>query len=101
MQVDESLTTANCQLPTANCLLEAKEISIKYGERLAVAGVNLQAMPGEVIAIIGPNGAGKSSLLRALNGALPVSSGEVLLDGQPLSSFARRAIGRRIAVVAQ
>src|SRR3954466_12935614 len=101
MQVNESLITANCQPPTANCLLEAKEISIKYGVRVAVAGVNLQAMPGEVIAIIGPNGAGKSSLLRALNGALPLSSGEILLDGQPLNSFARRVVGRRLAVVAQ
>ena len=52
-------------------------------------------------AIIGPNGAGKSSLLRALNGALALSGGEILLDGRPLRSFARRTIGRRIAVVAQ
>lgn len=88
-------------LNTAHCLLEAQEISVKYGERVAVAGVNLRATPGEVIAVIGPNGAGKSSLLRALNGALPVSSGEILLDGRPLNSFARRAVGRRIAVVAQ
>ena len=52
-------------------------------------------------AIVGANGAGKSSLLRALNGAIQPSSGEVLLDGKPLKFFARRAIGRRIAVVTQ
>jgi iron complex transport system ATP-binding protein len=82
-------------------VLEAQNISVNYGERVAVADVSLQAMPGEVIAIIGPNGTGKSSLLRALNGALPISSGEILLDGKPLGSFARRVVGRRIAVVAQ
>jgi iron complex transport system ATP-binding protein len=74
---------------------------VNYDERVAVAGVSLRVEPGEVTAIIGPNGAGKSTLLRALNGALTPSRGEVLLDGEPLASFARRAVGRRIAVVAQ
>lgn len=82
-------------------MLEALEISVNYGKRVAVRGVSLRAAPGEVTAVIGPNGAGKSTLLRALNGALLPSSGEVLLDGEPLRSLARRAIGRRIAVVAQ
>ncbi|MDT4952436.1 MAG: cobalamin transport system ATP-binding protein [Acidobacteriota bacterium] len=82
-------------------VLEAKDVSVNYGERVAVAGVSLRAAPGEVTAIIGPNGAGKSTLLRALNGALNPSSGEVLLDGKPLRSFSRRTVGRRIAVVAQ
>jgi iron complex transport system ATP-binding protein len=82
-------------------MLEAHDISVNYGERVAVAGVSLRAVPGEITAIIGPNGAGKSTLLRALNGAIPTSNGDVVLDGKPLRTFARRAIGRRIAVVAQ
>lgn len=82
-------------------MLEAREISVNYGERVAVANISLSAEPGEMTAIIGPNGAGKSTLMRALNGALALSSGEIKLDGKPLRSFARRAIGRRIAVVAQ
>jgi len=61
----------------------------------------LRLNPGEVLAIIGPNGAGKSTLLRALNGAVRPVRGEVLLDYQPIQSYARRAIARRIAVVAQ
>jgi iron complex transport system ATP-binding protein len=82
-------------------MLEAREISVNYGERMAVAQISFSAQPGEMTTIIGPNGAGKSTLMRALNGALPLASGEVLLDGKPLRTFARRAIGRRIAVVAQ
>jgi iron complex transport system ATP-binding protein len=82
-------------------MLEAQNISVNYGERVAVDGVSLRAAPCEVTAIVGPNGAGKSTLLRALNGAILPASGEVLLDGKPLRSFARRTIGRRIAVVAQ
>jgi len=82
-------------------MLEAKNITVNYGPREAVATVSLRADPGEIIAIIGPNGAGKSTLLRTLNASLRATHGEILLDGQPLESLARRAIARRIAVVAQ
>src|SRR5260221_4276830 len=82
-------------------MLEAKNITVNYGPRTAVAGVSLFPKPGEVIAIIGANGAGKSTLLRALNGAQPISRGQILLDGNPLRSYARRAVARHIPVVAQ
>lgn len=82
-------------------MLKASDISIHYAQREAVGGVSMQLAPGEVTTIIGPNGAGKSSLLRALNGGLAISSGKILLDGQPLNSHSRRAIAKRIAVVAQ
>ena len=82
-------------------MLEARNITVNYGPREAVAGVSLRAEPGELIAMIGPNGAGKSTFLRALNGSVKPTSGEVQLDGKPLESYARRTIARRIAVVAQ
>jgi iron complex transport system ATP-binding protein len=82
-------------------LLEARDISVRYGAREVIARVSLSAEPGSVTAILGPNGAGKSTLMRALNGAKKITSGEILLDGKPLAEFARRAVGRRIAVVAQ
>lgn len=82
-------------------MLEARELTIAYEERVAVADLSLTLAAGEVTAIIGPNGAGKSTLLRALNGQLRRASGAVLLDGQPIEKFSRRSIGRKIAVVAQ
>jgi iron complex transport system ATP-binding protein len=82
-------------------VLEAREISVKYGTREAVTGVSLRILPGEITAVVGPNGAGKSTFMRALNGALTPVTGEVLLDLKPLCSYARRVVGRRIAVVAQ
>jgi iron complex transport system ATP-binding protein len=82
-------------------MLEARDLSISYGPRQVLTDITLSTAPGQVTAIIGPNGAGKSTLMRALNGALEPARGEVLLDGKPLRSFARRAIARRIAVVAQ
>ncbi|HKS30412.1 MAG TPA: ABC transporter ATP-binding protein [Pyrinomonadaceae bacterium] len=82
-------------------MLEARDITVCYSKREVIAGVSLTAEPGSVTAIIGPNGAGKSTLMRALNGAKEITRGEVLLDGKPLAEFARRVVGRRIAVVAQ
>ncbi|MFN2578548.1 MAG: ABC transporter ATP-binding protein [Pyrinomonadaceae bacterium] len=82
-------------------MLEAREISVKYDERAAVTGISLRAEAGQIIAIIGPNGAGKSTVVRALNGSVGFSRGEVLLDERPIDSYARRAVARRIAVVAQ
>ena len=82
-------------------MLEARELTISYDHRLAVANVSLTLNAGEITAIIGPNGAGKSTLLRTLNGQIRQSSGAILLDGQPLERLNRRSISRRIAVVAQ
>ena len=82
-------------------MLEARNLTIKYDQRVAVADVSLVLKAGEVTALIGPNGAGKSTLLRTLNGQVRHASGAVLLDGEPIEKFSRRSIGRRIAVVAQ
>ncbi|PYS24052.1 MAG: hypothetical protein DMF72_07010 [Acidobacteria bacterium] len=82
-------------------MLEARKITVNYDEREAIGGVSLTATPKDVVAIIGPNGAGKSTLLRALNGSVALSAGEVLLDERSIKSYSRRAVARRIAVVAQ
>ena len=82
-------------------MLEASHLSINYGKRHAVVDVSLRVAAGQMTMIIGANGAGKSSLLRALNGTIQPAKGEVLLDGKPLKSYPRRAVGRRVAVVAQ
>lgn len=84
-----------------NRLLEARDLSVSYDHRIAVADLTLSLNAGEITAIIGPNGAGKSTLLRTLNGQLPRSSGVITLDGQPIERLNRRSISRRIAVVAQ
>jgi iron complex transport system ATP-binding protein len=82
-------------------MLQAHDITVKYGARLAVSAVSLKLEAHQVTAIIGPNGAGKSTMLRTLNAGLEPASGEVLLDSRPLHSYSRRAIAKRVAVVAQ
>jgi iron complex transport system ATP-binding protein len=82
-------------------MLEARDVTIEYGERVAVAEVSVRLAAGEITALIGPNGAGKSTFLRALNGQVWRAAGVVLLDGEPIEKLSRRTVGRRIAVVAQ
>jgi iron complex transport system ATP-binding protein len=82
-------------------MLEARNLTVSYDRRIAVADVSLSLHEGEITAIIGPNGAGKSTLLRTLNGQHPRTSGTVLLDGEPVEKLNRRSISRKIAVVAQ
>ena len=82
-------------------MLEARDLTIQYGDRKAVDSVSLLLRPGIVTALIGPNGAGKSTLLRALNGQLQPTGGKILLKDEPLEKFTRRSIAKQIAVVAQ
>ncbi|HYV81953.1 MAG TPA: ABC transporter ATP-binding protein [Pyrinomonadaceae bacterium] len=82
-------------------MLDARDLTVRYDHRVAVAGVSLSLKEAEITAIIGPNGAGKSTLLRTLNGQLQPASGTVLIDGQPINQLSRRSISRKIAVVAQ
>ena len=58
-------------------LLSARGIARRFGPRVALAPVDLQLEPGEVVALVGPNGAGKSTLLSILAGALDPSEGTV------------------------
>jgi iron complex transport system ATP-binding protein len=82
-------------------VLEARNLTISYNDRVAVSNITLTLDAGEITALVGPNGAGKSTLLRSLNAQVTRRSGSVLLDGQPIEKYNRRTIGRRVAVVAQ
>ena len=62
-------------------ILELRGVDASYGKVLALHGVSLKVSPGEVIALIGANGAGKSTTLRVMSGLVPVSAGDILLDG--------------------
>ena len=68
----------------ATPLVEMRNINIAFGGVHAVRDVSVDLFPGELVGLVGHNGAGKSTLMRALSGAHPADSGEVLIDGQPV-----------------
>ena len=71
--------------PSAPFVMEARNLVKKYGSVIAMNGADFELRPGEILAVIGDNGAGKSSLIKALSGATIPDSGEIFLDGQPVS----------------
>ncbi|WP_205473627.1 ABC transporter ATP-binding protein [Nocardioides sp. SYSU D00038] len=73
-------------------MLEVRDLVVGYGEAAALRGVSLDVTAGETVSLIGANGAGKSTLVKALMGMQPVTSGQVLLDGEDIT---RRAAADR------
>lgn len=74
--------------------IEAQDVAISAGGRRLLEGVSLTLVPSELVGLMGPSGAGKTTLMTALNGYLPPSSGRVLFNGQDLyASFDRFRLG--------
>ncbi len=62
-------------------------ISKSYGAIQALSSVALSIEPGEVLGLMGDNGAGKSTLVKIIAGNFPPTSGEILIDGKPVSFY--------------
>ena len=73
------------QAPTRTPLVEMRDIHVSFGGLRAVDGVTITLYPGEVVALVGGNGAGKSTLMHTLAGAHPADSGQILVNGQPVT----------------
>jgi branched-chain amino acid transport system ATP-binding protein len=70
-----------------NMLLSAKKITVHYGKSLALDNVSLEMEEGSVVSIIGANGAGKSTILNALSGLVPLTSGEIWFQGKRIDGM--------------
>src|SRR4029078_8568671 len=82
---------------TAAPLVEVTGLTKRYGDTLAVDGVDLTVLPGEVYGFLGPNGAGKTTTLRILTGLIAPTSGSVrVLGGAPGQSQVLARIGSMI-----
>jgi branched-chain amino acid transport system ATP-binding protein len=82
-----------------HALLEAREVSVRFGGLVAVDAVSAAFAPGELVGIIGPNGAGKTTFFNALSGVVTPTGGELFASGERLTGarphrFARCGIAR-------
>ena len=83
-------------------VIQLKNVSKTFGEVRSLSGVDLEIYPGEIVGLLGDNGAGKSTLIKTLSGVHKATSGEFLMDGQPVDfASPREAIAKGIATVYQ
>lgn len=84
-------------------LLTFRHVNFGYAEsgKTVLRQLSLDIQPGTVTAILGPNGVGKTTLLHLALGWLKPQEGVILLDGQPLNQYSRRAVGQWMALVPQ
>jgi branched-chain amino acid transport system permease protein len=82
-------------LPKAGeLILEAKDVTRKFGGLVANNNMSLEVRAGEILALIGPNGAGKSTMFNQISGVDTPTSGEVLFLGKPVAGHDSREIAR-------
>jgi branched-chain amino acid transport system ATP-binding protein len=81
-------------------MLSLSSVSAGYGTFRALFDVTLDIAAGEAVGVIGPNGAGKTTLMRVISGLVPLSAGDMRLDGSSLAGLpAHRIVERGIAHV--
>jgi branched-chain amino acid transport system ATP-binding protein len=69
----------------AELLLQARDITVRFGGLTAVDAVSADFRAGELVGIIGPNGAGKTTFFNAISGVVEPTSGQLLADGSNLA----------------
>jgi ABC-type branched-subunit amino acid transport system ATPase component len=81
-----------------SAVLEAVDVSKRFGGVHALRNVSLRLGEGEVVGLIGPNGSGKTTFLNCLSGVFPPTTGRIALDGRPIPrrghAVARRGVVR-------
>ena len=81
--------------------LDARGITYRVGKTEILHPLDLDFMPGELVAVVGPNGAGKTTLLQLLGAEMPPTAGSVSLNGTPLGDVATLELARIRAFLAQ
>lgn len=82
-------------------VLEIKNLKKSFDGNGVLDGIDLAMGDGEVVVVVGPSGCGKSTLLRCVNGLETPDSGEILLDGAPISGMDMVQVRRQIGMVFQ
>ena len=77
-----------------SALLKVQGLSASYGRVPVLHGINLDVNEGEILGVLGHNGMGKTTLLKALMGIIPTTSGQITFDGEDLTRLNSSRRGR-------
>jgi len=89
------MTNPTGSLQSSGIALELASLHKKFGKTDIIRGVDLKIARGERVAVIGPNGAGKSTLFNLISGRFAPSSGQILLNNQPIQGLKPHQINRK------
>ena len=94
--IDEGMAalTRNVLAPEGETLLEATDLTVKFGGLTALDSVSFSIKRGEILGLIGPNGAGKTTCFNAMTGVYRPNSGSVVFDGTTVGRMKRHQITR-------
>jgi len=81
--------------------LVAENLTLGYGDRVIVEGLDVEIPTGVITTVIGPNGCGKSTMLRALGRLLKPRAGTVLLDGKAITTMRTKDVARTLGMLPQ
>lgn len=81
--------------------IDVRGVSVHLDGVLILSEVEMAVERGAFLSVIGPNGAGKSTLIRCLAGLVAATNGDILLGGQSLTSYSKRALARMVSYVPQ
>ncbi|NEB60645.1 ABC transporter ATP-binding protein [Streptomyces diastaticus] len=81
--------------------LAARGVSVGYGTRSVIDGLDVAIPPGVITTIIGPNGCGKSTLLRTLSRLLRPTGGTIVLDGEDIAALRTRDVAKKLGLLPQ
>ena len=79
---------------TGSPLLEVHDLSKAFKGVQALDQVSLQVRQGEILGLLGPNGSGKSTFINVVSGHYPLSGGEIVFDGRPLTGLPAHRIAQ-------
>ncbi len=83
-------------------VLDVRDLHVGYGQSEVLHGLNFNLGKGEIVVVLGRNGMGKTTLMKSLIGMVPVTKGEILLDGDNISRLkSHQRVAKGVAFVPQ
>lgn len=80
-------------------IISADRLSVGYGRKVIVDGIEFEVKQGEILTLIGPNGAGKSTVLKTIAGYLKRLDGTVMVGNRDMLEFSEKEMAKRLSVV--